>query len=288
MNARHGGHIEGHGGGRTIARRPGSTIAPETVADDGGMFVQLLFHEMAEFAAADRGTGEGGALDLADHLGPGGVEEGGVFAGDKCPVAVTHIGDLAGHGGECQCVGPHEHFAVAETYGQRRAVAGGDDEFGVAGEQHRQGVGAFQAGEGGARRVGRGHAAGEQEIEQLHDRFGVGFGMEHLAECLEFGAEFGVIFDNAVMDDGNTRGAVRMRVGFGGRAMGGPARVADACRALQGLPVEHGGEIGESCPRHGGGRCGHSRGWRFPRCRSRDIPGGADLPGAEVPPPPCR
>ena len=66
------------------------------------------------------------------------------------------------------------------------------------------------------------------QVDELGDGFGVGFGGEFLAVALQLGAQLGVVFDDAVMDDGDARGAVRVGVAFGGRAMGGPARVADA------------------------------------------------------------
>ena len=117
----------------------------QRVADDGGVFVEFLFHEVAVVAFADGGAGEGGQFDVALDLGAGGVMEGGGVCGDDGPVAIAQVGDAAGQGGEGQGVGACEHFAVAEADGEGGAVAGGDHQFGVAGEDHGQGVGAFEA-----------------------------------------------------------------------------------------------------------------------------------------------
>ena len=109
------------------------------------MLVHLLFHEMAVVAFANRGAGQRGEFDLARDLGAAGVAEDGAVAADHRPVAVAQIGDPPRQRRQRQAVGADEHLVVAEADGQRRAVAGADHQFGVAGEHHGQRISPLQA-----------------------------------------------------------------------------------------------------------------------------------------------
>ena len=60
------------------------------------------------------------------------------------PVAVLEIGDRVGEGRQRDGVGAEEHLALAMADGERRAVAGADDQVLVAGEHDGQRKGAFQ------------------------------------------------------------------------------------------------------------------------------------------------
>jgi hypothetical protein len=63
----------------------------------------------------------------------------------------------------------------------------------------------------------------------------------------ERGFELEVVFDDAVVDDDEGSGAVAVRVGvfFGGASVGGPAGVADAVGAVDGVVGEDFGEVAE-------------------------------------------
>ena len=69
----------------------------------------------------------------------------------------------------------------------------------------------------------------------MRDDFGVGFGDKLVALRGELALQVEIIFDNAVVnyDDAAGAVAVRMRVLFSGPAVRGPARVADAERAVE-------------------------------------------------------
>ncbi len=56
----------------------------------------------------------------------------------------------------------------------------------------------------------------------------------------EFALEFQVVFDDAVVDDDDASGAIAVGVGvfFGGATMRGPAGVADAVSAVEGVVAE--------------------------------------------------
>ena len=122
-------------------------------------------------------------------------------------------------------------------------MLGADDQLRMASEDHRQGVGAFQPAQRGTGRGDRGHAAFEVQVDQLGDRLGIGFRAEFLALGLQLRPQFGVVFDDAVVHQGDERRAVRVGVAFGGRAVGRPAGMADADAAGQGVPLQRVGEV---------------------------------------------
>jgi hypothetical protein len=64
----------------------------------------------------------------------------------------------------------------------------------------------------------------------MREHFGVGVGLEHNAFTLKPQLESGGIFDNAVMNDGESLSGIRMRMRIcvTGFAVSGPPRVCDA------------------------------------------------------------
>ena len=68
----------------------------------------------------------------------------------------------------------------------------------------------------------------------MRDDFRIGFGDELVAFGFEFLLQLEIIFDDAVVHDDDLAGAIAMRMGvfFGGAAVRGPARVADAVDAV--------------------------------------------------------
>ena len=84
--------------------------------------------------------------------------------------------------------------------------------------------------------------------DELGDDFGVGVAVEDDAFGLELALEGGVVLDDAVVDDGDQAVAaeVRMGVAIGGRAVRGPAGVADAGAAGRGLIAQMAGQVGDA------------------------------------------
>ena len=74
-------------------------------------------------------------------------------------------------------------------------------------------------------------------LDEVGDDLGVGLGDEGVALGDELVLEREVVFDDAVVDDDEGAGAVAVGVGvlFGGAAVGGPAGVADAEGAVDGV-----------------------------------------------------
>ena len=81
----------------------------------------------------------------------------------------------------------------------------------------------------------------------MGDDLGVGFGDELVALGGELFLEGEVVFDDAVVNDDEGAGAVavRVRVLFGGASVGGPAGVADAEGAVDGVVGDYGLEVAE-------------------------------------------
>ena len=114
-----------------------------------------------------------------------------------------------------------------------RAGARGHDLVRFGAGDHRQGEDARQLLHGGPH--GLLQIALEVLLDQVGDHLGIGFGLELVALVLELLLEAEIVFDDAVVDDDDVAlaVAVRMRVFFGGAAMGGPTRVADAEHAIE-------------------------------------------------------
>ena len=78
-------------------------------------------------------------------------------------------------------------------------------------------------------------------LDQVRDDLGVGLGDELVALALQLLLQLEVVLDDAVVNDDDPAGAVAMRVRvlFGGAAVRGPARVAEAVDAAERLVRDH-------------------------------------------------
>src|SRR5215203_1628038 len=65
----------------------------------------------------------------------------------------------------------------------------------------------------------------------MRDYLGVGFGAETATARLQGPTQLEIVFDDAVVNDDDTAGAMRVRILFGRATMRCPARVSDANRA---------------------------------------------------------
>src|SRR5690606_19520311 len=138
-------------------------------------------------------------------------------------VALFQVDELVGDLQQCQRVGGNEALFTALTYDQRAAHAGAVQGIGLILMDHAQCVGAVQFCQGAAK--------GAQQVglllvvvgQQVGDHFGVGFRGEGVAEFGQPFAQGAVVFNDAVVDDGQPLGEVWVGVTLGGFAMGGPA-----------------------------------------------------------------
>ena len=153
-------------------------------------------------------------------------------------VPVLEIDHPVGEGPHRQGVRADEHLAVAKAHHQGRSVAGAEDHVLAAADQHAQGIGAAQAVQGGLEGVEGPKAVAEVLVDKMGDHLGVGVAGEDPAPGLELGLELGEVLDDAVVHHGDPASDVGVGVAFGGAPMGGPAGVADAGLARQGLGLE--------------------------------------------------
>ena len=215
----------------------------EGVADDLRLLVDLLGHEVAVVALFGQQSAGGAVNRLAFDDAVGGIVERRPGAGGDDPVALFEIGDAVGEGGERERVGAEEHRAVAVADGERRALASADQQVVLAGEQIDQREGAAHPFQRRGDRLGRRLALRQFVFDQERRRFQIGLGGEAVALGDQFLAQRLEVLDDAVVDDGDARAGVRMRVGFARLAVRRPAGVADADRPLQRRGIELGFEV---------------------------------------------
>ena len=130
----------------------------------------------------------------------------------------------------------HEELAVAQPDDNRRAVPDGHDLLGIVGRDEDQREVAAHQQERAA------HGVLEPVVlhfalDEVRDDLGVGFGDELVALALELLLQIEVVLDDAVVNHHNLSRAVavRMRILFRRPAVRGPARVADAVVAGEGI-----------------------------------------------------
>src|SRR3546814_1810477 len=79
----------------------------------------------------------------------------------------------------------------------------------------------------------------------MHHGFGVGLGLELVADGLQFAAELLEVLDDAVVHQGDPPVGVRVGVHLGRAPVRRPAGVADADGAVERVMLDHAGEVGE-------------------------------------------
>jgi hypothetical protein len=112
-------------------------------------------------------------------------------------------------------------------------------------ECDRQREGAAQARKDSLYRVFGSSTVLDLAREQVRDHFGVGVAFQRTAFAAQFGAQFLVILDDAVVDDGEVFGRMRMGVGLVRCAMRRPAGVRDPNFTRCGLPLQLFDQIGK-------------------------------------------
>ena len=243
------------------------------MADHFRLLVDFLGHEVAVVRLVDQ-RGRRRVLDrLALHDGVGLVVDGGAVARQHDPVAVLEIGDGVGERPERDRVRAEIHLALAIADRERRAVARADHQIVFAGEDEAERERAAKLRQRRPHRLDRLDAVLEHVVDQMQHDLGVGLGLEDRALFLQLLAQLAKILDDAVVDDGDALGRMRMRVVLGRPAVGGPARVADAAVAGERLCARVSLRGSSACLRRGGDRACCLRAWRRLRNRSRDIQG---------------
>ena len=79
----------------------------------------------------------------------------------------------------------------------------------------------------------------------MGDDLGIGIGPECGPLALQFLPQLAKILDDAVVNHGQTIGSMRVRIAFGGTAVGGPARVPDPDGSPERLALQSGLQIAQ-------------------------------------------
>ena len=159
------------------------------------------------------------------------VEDLRAVAGDDHPVAFLEIGDLLGQRRERQRVGAEIGLALAVADHQRRAEPRADQHVGMlrgrrSPARRRRAAAAAPPCTASCGRCARLDLLGDQ----MRDDLGVGLALERAAARDQLLAQRLEVLDDAVVDQRDFAGRVRVRVVRGRRAMGRPAGVGDADR----------------------------------------------------------
>ena len=125
-------------------------------------------------------------------------------------------------------IGGDEILAVTEAEDERGRGFGGNESAGLGLGQHDNRKRTAQLTHYCAHGVGQTRAGFELLLDQVRNEFGIGFGTELVVALEQGGAQVEVILDDAVVDDGDGAGLMRMGVALGRTAVRGPSRMADA------------------------------------------------------------
>ena len=169
-------------------------------------------------------------------------------------ITVFQIDDLIGRAGQCQGIRCQEVFVLAHAHHQGRTMASTDHTVRLVLTEHGNGVSARQATDDLLH--GLEQITVVQVVDQVSDHFGIGLALEHVANALQLGAQFVVVFDDAVMHQRNTcfalAGEMRVSIVSSRRAVRCPAGVSNAGKALQmiclDLFLQLGHALSTACP----------------------------------------
>ena len=225
----------GKDGGVETRARPQAVLAAgvdeggDRHADGARLLVDLLEHEVRISVLLGVGRAPVGLDDPRGERSSTKGSDADAPRRQDGHLAVLDDLDLARVGQQRGDVRRQQLTAGAGGDDQRRApVARGDDDVRLARRDDGEGEGAAQAIDRARRRLLQGQVA--ETLDEVNDHLGVGARREHVARALQLLSELGVIFDDAVVHDGQRARAVGVRMGVAirGRAVRGPARVADA------------------------------------------------------------
>ncbi len=208
------------------------------IADDLGLFVDFLEHEVLIPALADDVAGKLRFPDLAGGFMAVPAMDGDAGRADHRPVAVFQVHDPGRQRRQRQGVGAQVHLAVADADGQRAALARRDHQIVLAGEYNAERERPFEAVERRLRRLGRAFAPFQSEGNQVHHHLGVRIRRELAPGGGQLVAQDLVVLDDAVVDHGDAFGRVGVGVLLVGHAVGGPPGMADAGGAGDGFRLD--------------------------------------------------
>ncbi len=209
--------------------------AAQRIFNRSRLLINLLEHEMCVLAAHRVFLAEFQFADLHVCRVRAEVDDLEFVFCDGHHVVVVQINDLFRVRDDGIGVARQKIFALADPNDQRRTAARADNFIRFIRADHGQPVGADDFAERGANGLRKPvffFAAPLVVIiaNQMREHFRVGVGFESVPGGEQFILQQVVVFDDAVVDDGDFAGLVqlRMRIFVRRDSMSGPARVADA------------------------------------------------------------
>ena len=205
------------------------------LADGLRLLHDLLGHEVGVAALLRRGhVPVDGAVGLF-HRGHLVVEHVHAVGGEDGDLPVVHVGHVPGVLDDGRHVGGDEVAVLPVADDEGAVLPGGDEGVGIVGADDAEGIGALDPPQAAAHGLQHVVALVVVELQQLGHHLRVRVGGEVDALAHQVLLELQIVFDDAVVDDGDP--AVLADVGVGvdvvGLPVGGPAGVADAQAPLQ-------------------------------------------------------
>ena len=224
-------------------------VGAERLRDHGGLLVDLLLHEVAIVALFDRRSRSAREADFAGDGVVRRIVHLGAVTADHHPVAFFEIGDTLGERGERERVRAEIHLGLVPVrtvaHHQRRAQPRAYQEVGSRAESDGERKGPAQARQYRAHRRHRIGPALDLGRDQVGDNLAIGLALEHAPLGGEFGAQLLEVLDDAVVDNRHLARRMRVGVGCGRRAVGGPTGVGDADIARCRIAGKHCHQIGK-------------------------------------------
>ena len=219
-------------------QRASDQAAGQRIADDAGLLVNLLQHEVGVAALfgdveipIDMGdVGLNGVAGLVVVLDAIGAQARHLPVGEHHHITrgVDHRNDVGGH----------VAAGLAAAHHDGGILAAGDDRARLGIGHDGQAVGADEPrGRLGHRRTQVAGAFGEHAVigllHEVRHHLGIRLALEDVPAADELLAQLGEVLDDAVVHHGDVAGArgVRVRVGLARLAVGGPTGVPDAAGA---------------------------------------------------------
>ena len=218
-----------------VALDPGGDGVPQGL----GLLHDLLDHKVLIASLFRRGNVPVHRLHFGFQLLAEGVEHLHRIRRDAGDLVVFQHDIVLGFLDDGGDVGGDQVLPFAHADDQRVVPLGAVDLAGVVGRQNAQSIAAPQILHGVHQ--GLHHISLEVVLKQMSHHFGVGLGLHLIALFGEHFPQFQIVFDDAVVDDGDPSIAadVGMGIHIGRLTMGGPPGVTDAAGGFHAAHLLH-------------------------------------------------
>ena len=214
-------------------------VMPSRIRQDFRLFGDFLGHEVLVAVLFDLARVDPDRANFTVCTSPVCVANFDSGTRNDSAIALLKVADLVCQRAQRNGIGTEIHFTGAKAERERRSPACRDYQVVLAIKQKRQRERAFEACNRLCGRVMRRKTLINMKLRHERNRFGVGLGLGRIAAGGEFLAQFPEVLDDAVVDDRNAPGPVRVGVRHRGRSMRGPAGVPDSGLARQRVVNQH-------------------------------------------------